>query len=327
MHFGNNLTHMQCADFPLKMQFLVDNTIRRNHFTAMKSYPAQKESNSIFKKSNVNFLCFLGIAGISLFAHVLFYNLKGLILISAGVGFLATMTMLYCKLFFSMPLVRNSITFFFILFLLYPILYYQIKFTNLSFPGALCIIPFFIFFPLTTALKTKIGFPEYLVHFKKDSFSLSLLPVMVIISGIGLISWVALLHPDLSAFFRMIPHVSLPILIILSLLFALLNAFAEEMLFRGFLFDGLSRFIAQPKIVIILQAALFGIWHYKGFPGGIIGSIMVFTWALFLGIMRHRSKCIWYSFIGHVLADLVIFIILILLFREGHHAPLYAEVP
>jgi membrane protease YdiL (CAAX protease family) len=102
----------------------------------------------------------------------------------------------------------------------------------------------------------------------------------------------------------------------LGLLFALSNAFAEEMLFRGFLFDGLSKFITKHKIVIVIQAILFGIWHFKGFPGGFFGSTMVFVWAILLGFMRYRSKSIWYPFIGHVFADLVIFSILITLFRR-----------
>ena len=69
----------------------------------------QNSTNNI-----ANFLCFLGIAGISLFSYVLFFNLNGVLLISAGIGFLVIMAMMYCKLFFSMPLVRNSITFFFL---------------------------------------------------------------------------------------------------------------------------------------------------------------------------------------------------------------------
>jgi membrane protease YdiL (CAAX protease family) len=271
----------------------------------------QKQSNSI-----LNFPCFLGIAGIALFSYVFLYHLKGLILISAGIGFLMIMILFYCKLHFSMPVVRNSITFFLIFYLSYPILYYQIKTTNLSFPGVLYIIPFLVFFILTKVLRQSIGFPEYLVYFKKDSLSLFLLPVIVIISAIGLILWAVLLNPDVSAFFKMIPKASLPILFVLGILFAVSNAFAEELVFRGFLFDGLSVFISRPPVLIVLQAAIFGIWHYKGFPGGPAGSFMVFIWAVFLGIMRYRSKSIWYSIVGHVFADLTIFGLLLLLFKD-----------
>ena len=120
---------------------------------------------------------------------------------------------------------------------------------------------------------------------------------------------------DTGELLKMIPKVSPPILVILGILFAISNAFAEEMLFRGFLFDGLSEFINNSKIVIFLQAIIFGIWHFNGFPGGIFGSIMVFFWAIFLGIMRYKSKSIWYPIIGHVFADLTIFIILMTLLK------------
>jgi membrane protease YdiL (CAAX protease family) len=266
--------------------------------------------------SSFDLFLFLGIGGIALFSYWLFYQLKGPALILSGIGFSVLLILFYRRLYYSKPLVRNSITFFLILFFAYPVIHFQMRITGLSFPGANCILPFLIFFILTTALKTRIGFPGYLLYFKKDNFSLCLLPAMFVFSSIALVLWVVLIHPDLTAFFRMIPHVSLPLLCLLGILFALSNAFAEEMLFRGFLFEGLSAFIDRPAIVIFLQAILFGVWHYYGFPGGMVGSAMVFIWAIFLGMMRQRSKSIWYPIIGHVFADLTIFLISYYLFKR-----------
>jgi membrane protease YdiL (CAAX protease family) len=267
-------------------------------------------------KSLWDFLGFIGISGIALFSYLLFFQLRGASLLFSGISFLIIMISLYFRLYRSTPIARNSSTFFLILFLMYPLIYYQMRIMGLSFPGVNCVIPFIIFFTLTIPLKAKIGFPKYLLIFKRDKFSLWLLPVMAVFSAIALVLWVSLLHPDLTDFLRGIPDVSLPVLFALGALFALSNAFAEEMLFRGFLFEGLSAFFTRPVLVIFLQALLFGVWHFHGFPGGIVGSSLVFIWALFLGTMRHRSKSIWYPIIGHVFADSTIFSILVYLVKR-----------
>ena len=84
----------------------------------------------------------------------------------------------------------------------------------------------------------------------------------------------------------------------------------EELAFRGVLTDGLTVLIRRPVVVISIQAALFGLWHYKGFPGGVVGVAMVFAWGVFLGILRKRSGGMIAPLAGHICADLTIFLIL-----------------
>ena len=42
------------------------------------------------------------------------------------------------------------------------------------------------------------------------------------------------------------------------------------------MFDGFANIVKNVSITIILQALVFSLWHYNGFPGGIIGVILVF---------------------------------------------------
>jgi len=94
------------------------------------------------------------------------------------------------------------------------------------------------------------------------------------------------------------------------LIFPILNSLFEEFIARAVLFDGFSALFEKIVSVIILQAIIFALWHYKGFPGGIIGVIMVFIWSLFLGIIRYKSKGMLPSLVAHFFADLTIAIIL-----------------
>ena len=81
---------------------------------------------------------------------------------------------------------------------------------------------------------------------------------------------------------------------------------------RAVLFDGFTYIFKNVTIVILFQALVFSLWHYNGFPGGIVGIILVFIWSIFLGAIRHRSKGMLPPVIAHFFADLSIVIIILL---------------
>lgn len=98
-------------------------------------------------------------------------------------------------------------------------------------------------------------------------------------------------------------------------LFALVNAFAEEAVYRGFLQEALrKRFPKNMGLVLGFQAAAFAAAHYRaGFPNGKVGYLMTFTYALMLGYLRERSGGMLAPFLAHVVADLMIGLLLFLL--------------
>jgi membrane protease YdiL (CAAX protease family) len=90
--------------------------------------------------------------------------------------------------------------------------------------------------------------------------------------------------------------------------FALMNAFAEEVVYRGMLLDALlKRFPGRVMLVIVVQASAFAAAHYiAGFPNGKIGYLMTFTYASMLGYLRIRTEGMLAPYVAHVAADAVI---------------------
>jgi hypothetical protein len=90
------------------------------------------------------------------------------------------------------------------------------------------------------------------------------------------------------------------------LVFAAMNAFTEEAITRLSVVTSLDGLVSRP-VIYIISALIFGIPHYFGVPGGIIGSLM----AGFLGWLLARSVAetqggFWAWFI-HFLQDVIIF--------------------
>lgn len=94
--------------------------------------------------------------------------------------------------------------------------------------------------------------------------------------------------------------------------FALINAAAEELFYRGFIQEALLKTMSSFKAINALQALAFAAAHfYHGFPNGLLGFIMTFLWALVLGYLRQRTQGLLLSFLIHVVADAIIATVLI----------------
>jgi hypothetical protein len=90
-------------------------------------------------------------------------------------------------------------------------------------------------------------------------------------------------------------------------LFAIVNAFAEEVIFRGILQGSLSRVFSQQRLVLVLQAAAFAAFHFiGGFPNGYAGYLMTFVYGIALGYLRERSGGLLAPYLTHIIADLAI---------------------
>ena len=82
--------------------------------------------------------------------------------------------------------------------------------------------------------------------------------------------------------------------------------FGEEVLWRGFLMDRLSRLPAlarSPMAVLVVQAAVFGLAHaYQGVAGVLITGLI----GLWFGLIRRMAGgAIWAGVIGHAAVDTV----------------------
>jgi len=88
--------------------------------------------------------------------------------------------------------------------------------------------------------------------------------------------------------------------------------FAEETVYRGFLFERLGKLLGTgrwAKLVILLSTSLlFGSVHYPG--QGIYGALQAFFTGLCLGVMYLITKRLWLSMVAHVAFDITAMLII-----------------
>ena len=89
--------------------------------------------------------------------------------------------------------------------------------------------------------------------------------------------------------------------------FAIVNAFSEELFFRGLFQTVLKKSKFSLFWTIGFQALSFALVHNSdGFPNGKVGTGMAFAFGLMLGYLRNRSQGLIVPFIIHFIADLLI---------------------
>lgn len=136
--------------------------------------------------------------------------------------------------------------------------------------------------------------------------------LVAVSSAAALVTWVLAAHPDLERATAMVPHASLMLLVPGAVGFAIVNATLEELAFRGVLQSSLAEATGSMPLAIVVQAIAFGLAHLHGVPNGWLGVAMAGTWALVLGWVRVRSRGLVTPILGHIVADLVIFALLVI---------------
>ncbi len=194
------------------------------------------------------------------------------------------------------------------LFLLMCYLFRLLPFVSL---GLLLIVPILVYTALVLAARPLRKDTTWLawgaVTPRLAVYSL----VVVIVSSGALVLWYRLLHPDIAVFTRFFPPRPLYQLLVGGLGFALLNAIVEEVIYRGIIWQGLTKLIGTPWAVLVVQALFFGAAHIWGVPNGVVGVALAFIYGIMLGLIRMRAGGLLMAIITHVFADVVIFVILL----------------
>lgn len=113
------------------------------------------------------------------------------------------------------------------------------------------------------------------------------------------------LRPSLAMFGMLVP-------ILPSILFyAALNAFNEEMTYRAPMLATLEP-VGGSRQALWLSASFFGIAHYFGTPGGILGAIASVFMGWILGKAMLETRGLFWAWWIHFLSDVVIFTFLTL---------------
>jgi membrane protease YdiL (CAAX protease family) len=137
-------------------------------------------------------------------------------------------------------------------------------------------------------------------------------PTLIVggVTPVALTAWLVLLQPDLQDVVSLVAGLPLPVLVILGVGFALVNAALEETLWRGLLQPHLA-VLFGPALAIGLQAASFGAQHAHGVPRGLVGVLLAGTWAVLLGLLRQHSRGLLAPFLAHVVADATVAVIVL----------------
>ena len=136
-------------------------------------------------------------------------------------------------------------------------------------------------------------------------------------SAVALVAWRYGAHVNMSVYRRFVPAfaltmpgwelvVALPVGV---LAFAMLNAAFEEVIWRGVIMQSLESAFGRGALVCVLQAVGFGVWHFRGFPSGYLGSALATIFALMMGVLRMRGRGMLAPWLAHVCADTTIFIL------------------
>lgn len=144
-------------------------------------------------------------------------------------------------------------------------------------------------------------------------------------SALALVVWRFASHVDMASYRSFVPSwaLALPtgVLIVAApigiVLFAMQNAAFEEIIRRGVMMQALESAFGRGAFVCVLQAVGFGVWHYRGFPSGVLGSTLTFVFALMMGILRMRGRGMLAPWVAHVCADTAIFVMVFVIVISG----------
>ncbi|MCF7928307.1 MAG: CPBP family intramembrane metalloprotease [Spirochaetales bacterium] len=161
--------------------------------------------------------------------------------------------------------------------------------------------------------------------------ALPLIALTMAAMAVGFFLWTQIGAGRTEVFLGMMPSLSPLRMVGVSIGFALTNAFVLETLFRGILWDILEQPLfgnsagsghragGRPRFagttsrrtgLVLIQAAVFGLWHWYGFAGGLYGVPFLILAGILLGIIRQKAGGLFPVYLAHIAADLSIFALL-----------------
>lgn len=95
-----------------------------------------------------------------------------------------------------------------------------------------------------------------------------------------------------------------------GVVFTIVNATLEELVFRGVLFDALQLQWGI-RVTLVGTALLFGLGHLRGYPSGILGACLAALFGLAMGVLRLWTGGQALPIAAHMAADATIYSILV----------------
>ncbi len=133
---------------------------------------------------------------------------------------------------------------------------------------------------------------------------------IMVLSTLVLVGFQATVQPDLRGVRAAWPFESLGGIIMAGVIFVIINATLEELLFRGVLFDALQSQWGN-WFTVIATGLFFGLGHLKGYPSGPLGACLAALYGFTLGTLRVWTGGLLLPIVAHMGADATIYGILI----------------
>lgn len=129
-------------------------------------------------------------------------------------------------------------------------------------------------------------------------------------TALTLVLFRAATEPDVSSYSAALPFESLGGVIMAGIIFTIVNATLEELVFRGILFDALESQWGG-RFTLVVTALLFGLGHLRGYPSGVAGAGLAVVFGLVTGGLRLWSGGLVLPILAHLAADATIYILLV----------------
>jgi hypothetical protein len=131
-----------------------------------------------------------------------------------------------------------------------------------------------------------------------------------LLAGAGLALWFHLARPDVANLVSALRDRPAWALVVGGLLFAVVNAAAEEAAWRGAILHTLDASFGPGLAALLVQAGSFGLFHVQGFPRGWTGVLLAAATGLILGALRRRARGMLAPWLARVGADLAVVVLL-----------------
>lgn len=137
--------------------------------------------------------------------------------------------------------------------------------------------------------------------------------VISVVAAAALVIFHITMKPDVRILGETLPVAAMGGIVAGGVIFSLLNATLEEVVFRGIFFGSL-----EPRLgrwgAVLLTAVLFGWGHKQGYPPGALGMVLSGIYAVALGWLRVVSGGLALPIASHIVADATIYLVL---YKEG----------
>jgi membrane protease YdiL (CAAX protease family) len=143
-----------------------------------------------------------------------------------------------------------------------------------------------------------------------DPTAVSMTALIALISSSALVVYHVTFRPRVEALGALMPVEALGGVLLAGILFPLVNATLEELVFRGILFDSLESEWGW-KVALATTSIVFGYGHMTGYPPGWLGAVLAGIYGGILGLMRLWVGGLALPILAHVAADATIYGILV----------------